>query len=122
MAESKKLAGVVYLKIDGEGFDLTGDVEAPLYTENRESIIDITGKVVGYKSTYVAPYISGTFVVPKNFPMKRLFEQQDMTVTTEFANGMVYTLSGAWLVGETPYNATEGTVALRFEGESSRWN
>lgn len=118
----KKIAGVAYFKIDGEAFSLSGDVEAPLYTETRESVVDITGNVVGFKSTYTAPYIKGTFHVLPDFPMDRLFRQQDMTVTVEFENGKVYTLSGAWLVGETPYNAADGTVPLQFDGESARWN
>lgn len=119
---NKKMAGVAYFKIDGEGYSLSGDIEVPLYTETRESVVDITGTVIGYKSTYIPPYAKGTFYIPKDFPLDRLFKQEDMTVTIEFETRKVYTLSGAWLVGETPYNATDGTAPLQFDGESARWN
>ena len=118
----KKIGGIAYFKIDGEAYSLSGDIEVPMYTENRESVIDVTGNVVGYKSTYSAPYAKGTFFVPKDFPIDRLFKQEDMTVTIEFENSKVYTLSGALVVGETPYNAADGTVPLQFDGESARWN
>ncbi|HBD6079528.1 TPA: phage tail tube protein, partial [Shigella flexneri] len=40
-----------------------------------------------------------------------------MTITAELANGMVYVLSAAWLHGEANHNAEEGTADLEFHGE-----
>ena len=39
-----------------------------------------------------------------------------MTVTVEFGNGWVYTLSGAYLVGEIAMNGSDGNVSLEFNG------
>jgi molecular chaperone DnaJ len=38
-----------------------------------------------------------------------------MTVTSEFPNGKVYTLSGAYQVGEPSAKGDDGTIELEFE-------
>lgn len=118
----RKQAGIAYFKIDGEQFSVSGDIEAPLSTEQRETIVDITGTVVGYKSTYVAPSIKGTFFFTNEFPIDKVINGSDMTITVEFSNGKVYTLSKSNLVGETPINGSDGTVPLQFDGEKGIWS
>ena len=44
-----------------------------------------------------------------------------MTITAELANGKVYTLSGAWLEGETSAKGDDGTVDLEFAGLKGIW-
>lgn len=117
----RKQAGILYVKVDGEQFSISGDVEIPLSTEQRETMIDVTGSVVGYKSTYIAPYVSLTSFFVSDFPIQKIIDGTDMTVTAELANGMVYTLSEAILVNETPVTVMDGTVPLRFEGKKGIW-
>ena len=69
------------------------------------------------KETHRAPYVKGTFKVPKNFPVSKITSSDEMTITAELANGQVYVLSSAWLHGEANHNAEEGTVDLEFHGE-----
>ena len=118
----KAQAGISYFKVDGEQFSVSGDIEAPLSVEQRETMTDITGSVVGHKSTFIAPYIKGTFFFKDTFPKEKIITGMDMTITTEFRNGTVYTLSKANLVGETPINAIDGTVPLQFDGEKGIWS
>lgn len=111
----KRLAGTCYFKVDGEQLELQGDIEFPFNSVTRETMASTTG-VVGFKETVTVPYVAGTFIVPESFPVSKLMESTAMTITAECANGMVYTLSEAFMVGDIPYKPIDGTVALRFEG------
>lgn len=50
---------------------------------------------VDRKETHRAPYVKGTFKVPKNFPVSKITSSDEMTITAELANGQVYVLSSA---------------------------
>lgn len=111
-----RIGGTCYFKIDGLQLSLTGDVEVSMNTRIKESVIDLAGGV-DYKEKHRAPYISGTFTVPKDFPVRKITSSDQMTITAELANGQVYVLSNAWLEGEANHNAVEGTIKLKFSGE-----
>lgn len=83
---------------------------------SRPCFIGLDGSV-DRKETHRAPYVKGTFKVPKNFPVSKITSSDEMTITAELANGQVYVLSSAWLHGEANHNAEEGTVDLEFHGE-----
>lgn len=110
-----RVAGTCYFKVDGEQLALQGNLEFPPSTITRESVLSTAG-VVGYKETVVAPYVAGDFVVPKDFPWEKIMNSTSMTITAECANGSVYTLSEAYVVGDTSFKPMDGQVTLRFEG------
>ena len=95
----KKLAGTCFVKVNGQQLELQGNIEFPLTSVQRETMLSTTG-VVGYKETVVAPYVSGDFIVPAGFPIEDIKENTAQTITVECANGMVYTLSDAYRVEE----------------------
>lgn len=111
-----RLGGTCYFKVDGQQLSLTGGIEVPLNKNVRDDIIGMAGDV-DYKETFRAPYIKGTFKVPKDFPVSKLTTSDQMTITAELANGQVYVLSSAWHHGEGNHNAEEGTADLEFHGE-----
>lgn len=111
-----KIAGTCYLKVDGQQLSLTGGVETPMNTVIKDDVIGMAGDV-DYKETHRSPYTKGTFKVPKDFPLDKLVSSDAMTITTEYANGMVYVLSYAWLHGEANYNGEEGTADIEFHGQ-----
>ncbi len=111
-----RLGGTCYFKVDGQQLSLTGGIEVPLNKNVRDDVIGMAGDV-DYKETHRAPYIKGTFKVPKGFPISKLTTSDQMTATAELANGQVYVLSSAWLHGEANHNAEEGTADLEFHGE-----
>lgn len=115
MAESKKMAGTCYIKVDGEQLAVEGSVEIPLTTVVRETKIGSTG-VVGYGETPRAPYVKCSAFLTADFPIDKISSSDDMTVTAELANGWVYTLSQAWLVGEISGSMSDGTTSLEFNG------
>lgn len=111
-----KIGGTCYVKVDGAQLELTGGIETPLNTSTKESVVSQSGGV-NYTEKHRASYIKGTFVITKDFPIDKIFDSDDMTVTAELANGWVFVLSNAFVAGESNYNAEEGTAELEFNGE-----
>ena len=116
----KRIAGTCYFKVDGEQLELSSKVEAPLTTKKRETLVSTTG-VAGYKEEHRVPYLKATFFIPSGFPRAKLDESDDMSITTELANGTVYTLSGAYVVGEPSYDSEAGTAEYEFNGTKGIW-
>ncbi|HDR2353273.1 TPA: phage tail tube protein [Enterobacter roggenkampii] len=112
-----RIAGTTYFKLDSEQLSLTGGIEVPFNTATRDDVVGLDGSV-DYKETFRAPYIKGTFKVPKGFPIDKITTSETMTATAELANGLVYVLREAWLSGEANFNAEEGTADLEFHGKS----
>lgn len=116
---SPRVAGICYIKVDGEQLELKGSMEAPLLPIKKETVM-ASAAPAGYKETPVTPYIKGKFVFTKNFPAKKL-AGDNMTITAEFANGKVYTVSQGYVVGDVPVNGEEGEVELEFNGKKGIW-
>ena len=117
---AKRVAGICYIKVDGEQLEIEGGVEAPLLDVKRETVMGLAGPA-GLKETALEPYIKTTVVFVPEFPIDKLRNGIDMTVTAEMANGKVYTLSGAFLKGETSVKGDEGKVELDFGGKKGQW-
>lgn len=112
----QKVAGTTYVKVDGTQLTITGGAEAPLMEVKRETVYPGF-----YKEEELAPYTKMTTILEQGFPIKALANGRDMTVTTEFNNGRVYVLSGAYLVDEPSFKADDGTVELEFNGIKGSW-
>lgn len=123
MALAPKVAGTCYAKVDGTQLELKGDsgIEAPFSSVQREAVMGQSG-VAGLKETARVPYVKGTFIVGPDFPREKLDESVDMTVTIEFINGSVYTLSGAFVVGEAAYKSDTGELEIEFNGIKGIWS
>lgn len=116
----KRIAGVCYVKVDGEQLELEGSLTCSLDFSEKEGLAGLSG-VAGYKETPVVPYIEGDFFVPPGFPLAKLRDLTDATITAELANGMTGVLSGAWLAGKVEVDAAEGKAKLKFEGVKGEW-
>lgn len=117
---AKRVAGICYIKVDGEQLEVQGGVEVPLVDVKRETVMGLAGSA-GYKETAQEPYTKVTAIFVPSFPVDKLRDSTDMTVTSELANGKVYTLSGAFLKGEPAVKADEGTIDLEFGGTKGQW-
>lgn len=111
-----RIAGVVYFKVDGEQLECTGSLQVPLNSVVRESVMGQT-KHVGFKETLRAGFISGSFAFDKDFPVEKVTDSDELTITAELANGKTYVLSNAALVDESDVANDDGTVEMRFEGD-----
>lgn len=120
MAQAPRVAGTCYFKVDGEQLELKGSLECPITDKTLEAVSGLTG-VAGYKEIHRVPFIKGAFIFTPSFPLEKLNEGRDMTVTAELANGKVYTLSGAFLVGDPSAKGDDGEVELEFNGVKGIW-
>lgn len=117
---ANRVAGVCFVKVDGSQLEVKGSMEAPLMETKREGVLSSSGPA-GYKETPVQPYVKGNFIFTRDFPIQTLREGVNMTITAEFANGKVYTLSDAFVAGEAPGKGEEGEVELEFHGQRGVW-
>lgn len=123
MASAPKVAGTAYVKVDGDQLELKSEsgIEVPLFDKVRETVMGQSGPA-GVKETARMPFVKGPFIVTPNFPLEKLNDAVDMTVTVEFVNGRVYTLSGAYVVGEVDYNSDTGEIEAEFNGVKGIWS
>lgn len=111
----KKLAGTCFVKVNGQQLELQGNMEFPLTLVQRETLLSTAG-VAGFKETVVAPYVSGDFIVPTDFPIAEIKDSTAQTITVECANSMVYTLSDAYVTDVIAYKPVDGTLSIKWEG------
>ncbi|WEL56713.1 phage tail tube protein [Pseudomonas kermanshahensis] len=112
----KKVAGTVYIKVDGTQFTVTGGVEAPLSDKKRETVAPGF-----FKEEDLPGYVVATVVADPDLPIAQLMAATDATVTAELGNGWVYVLSGAYIVEEPAAKGDDGTIDLRWEGTKGVW-
>lgn len=117
---AKRVAGIAFVKIDGEQLEVSGGIECPLSDLKRETVMGLSGPA-GIKETALEPFIKVTAIFMPDFPMETLRTNTEMTVTAEMANGKVYTLSGAFLKGEPSAKGEDGTIELEFGGKRGQW-
>ena len=79
-----RIGGTCYFKIDGQQLSLTGGIEVPMNRTVNDDIIGLDGSV-DRKETHRAPYVKGTFKVPKNFPVSKITSSDEMTITAELS-------------------------------------
>ncbi len=117
---AKRIAGVCYVKVDGAQLTIKGGLEAPISSSMRTGVMAADGPA-GFKETPVQPSLKVTALFTDDFPLATLQKGTDMTITGEFANGRVYTLSEAHLATETMAKGEEGEIELEFHGQAGAW-
>lgn len=117
---AQRVAGICYIKMDGQQLEVSGGIEAPVVDVKRETVMGLAGPA-GLKETALEPSVKVTAIFMPDFPLQTLQTNTDMTITAEFANGKVYTLSGAFLKGEPTAKGEDGTVELEFGGKKGMW-
>ena len=118
---AQRIAGVCYIKVDGVQLEVGGDVEIPLTEFKREVVMSLTGPA-GFKETALEPYVKLSALFTPDFPLEQLRTNTAMTVTAELANGVVYTLSNAFVRGEPKAKPVDGTIELEFSGSQGQWS
>lgn len=114
----QRRGGIVYLKVNGERYDVKGNFSYNLGRPQRESIVGHDG-VHGYKEIPQVPYIEGEITDRGDLDVVGLLETSEATITLELANGKVVVLRDAWFGGEGEIETEEGVIKVRFEGLSA---
>lgn len=117
---AKRVAGICFIKVDGEQLEVEGSVECPLASTKKEGVMGIAG-LAGYKETALRQYIKVSCILVPNFPRDKIATGVDMNITAELANGNVYTLSGAFLEGDASAKSDDGKTELEFTGKKGTW-
>jgi hypothetical protein len=116
-----RVAGICFVKCDGEQLEIKGKIEAPLIQFAREAVMSLAGQA-GYKETAQRQFLKLDAIFTRDFPLNKLAQGTNMTVTAELANGMVYTLTNAHVEGEMTGNGEEGSVDIEFCGITGVWH
>ncbi len=117
-----KVAGIVFIKADDIQFEVTGGVECPLSTVMREPVESLANDAGSYSEKNITPYVKLSAVFDKDLDIDKVTTATDLTVTAEMANGKVYTLTEAYLSGETPAKGDEGLIDFNFNGRKGVWS
>lgn len=115
MATQRRLAGTMYLKIDGRQYPAKGTFTYNLGKEKRDGLVGVDG-VHGFKAAPQLPFIEGEITDMPDQKLAELLDSVGGTVTLELANGKVIALQEAWYAHEGTVSAEEATVPVRFEG------
>lgn len=118
---SRRVAGVCYIKADDVQFEIEGGVECPLSATMREPVESLSNDAGSYSEKGVTPYVKLSAIFGPDLDIDKITTATDLTVTAELANGKVYTLTEAYLSGETPTKGDEGKVDLTFHGRKGVW-
>lgn len=116
-----RIAGIVYVKVDGRQLEILGGVEAPLNEMTREMQSGPNGPV-GHSEKVRVPFLKVDAGYTADFPLDILRNRTDLTLTAEWPNGKVYTLSDAMLVGDADVKSDDGSAGLEFNGLQGRWS
>ena len=112
----KKVAGTVYVKVDGGQLTVTGGVECPLSDKKRETVVPGF-----FKEEDLPPYVKLTAIDDPDLPIKQIMAATNSTITAELANGRVYVLSGAYVVGEPAAKGDDGAIEFEWNGIKGAW-
>lgn len=113
----KRVAGIAYLKADGNQLPLRGNFSVSPSAYERAGIAG-QDRVHGYTENPRVPYIEGDVTLEPEVTIDYLDSITDATVTAELANGKTYVLHNAWTKSAQELNTHDGMTKVRFEGTS----
>lgn len=112
---AKRIAGIAFLKVNGNQYPLRGNfVVSPSPIERA----GIAGQdyVHGYSELPRVPYIEGDVSLVPELSVEDIEAITDATVTAELANGKTYVLREAWCKAALELQSRDGQTRVRFEG------
>lgn len=114
---SNKIAGIVFVKVDGQQLQVKANVSYNLGLPKREPIIGHDG-VHGYKELPQIAFIEGEITDKKDLDLKKFLSIDGASVTAQLANGKTIVLRQAWNASEGTGSTEEGAIPFRFEAKS----
>lgn len=112
---SNRIAGTIYVRVDGEQMYCRGGWKVNFAKKVREGVAG-QDVVHGYLEKPAIPSIEGEVTDRANLSLAKLADVENATVTIELANGKIYVLSEAWLVSELSVETEDGKLSVKFEG------
>jgi hypothetical protein len=114
---NRRLAGLASITIDGDCWDVAGDLEYSPSTVSRETLKGQTA-VEGYSEMPQQGYMSMRLRDRADETVYSLNGKTASTIIAQLANGKTVYGYGLWQTGEIGVNTQEATFTIRFEGPS----
>lgn len=114
-ANPNRLAGTVFLSIDGTSYMLSGAFEYSPSIVSRESLVG-QDRVHGFSEKPVAPHISGTLRDSAGLSVAALNAMDNVTVVAQLNNGKTIVGRNMWTVETQTAKAEDGTIEVKWEG------
>ena len=114
---AQRIAGIAFLKVDGELYPLRGNFTISPSALERAGIAG-QDYIHGYSELPRLPVISGDVSLVQALSMDDVEAVTNSTVTAELANGKTYVLREAWCTSALELNSREGQVRVTFQGVS----
>ena len=117
MASSRRIAGIISVKVDGRPYQAAGPWTFSVASTSRESVLGASD-VAGFKETPVAPFAEGALIADRATSLETLQAIEDATISIEAPGGRLVTIRNAWFVDRAELDTGEGQIKVRFEGLS----
>lgn len=114
-SNANRLAGTVYLSVDGQTYMLVGDFEYSPSKFSRESLVGMDG-VHGYSEKPIQGHIGGTLRDSGGLSVESLGDMTNVTVVAELANSKTIIGRNMWSVESQTSKQADGTIEVRWEG------
>lgn len=114
---TKKIGGIITLKIDGRQYSAKGNFTYNLGSPKREAVVGADG-IHGFKEMPQVAFIEGEITDDVSTDLKALTNATGVTVNLDLANGKSIILRDSWFAGEGTGNTEEGNVSVRYESAS----
>lgn len=114
---NRRLAGLASITIDGDAWDVAGDLEYSPSTVARETMKGQTA-VEGYSEMPQQGYMSMRLRDRADETVYSLNGKTASTIIAQLANGKTVYGYGLWQTGEIGVATQEATFTIRFEGPS----
>jgi hypothetical protein len=112
---SNRVAGLVFVKVDGVQIKVKANVSYNLGLPKREAMVGHDG-THGYKELPQIAFIEGEQTDSKDLDLKKYLQVDGATVTAQLANGKTIVLRQAWNASEGTASSEEANLPFRFEG------
>jgi len=114
---AQRVAGIAFLKIDGDLYPLRGNFTVSPSAVERAGIAG-QDYIHGFAETPRVPFIEGDISTDPAVSVDTLEAMENVTVTAELANGKIYVLREGWCRSALELNTREGMMRVRWEGVS----
>lgn len=114
-ANPQRLAGTVFLYVDGQNYMLAGDFEYSVSTVSRETLIGMD-RVHGFSAKPNAGHIAGTIRDSSSLSLAQINAMENVTVIAQLTNGKTIVGRNMWAVDTQTAKAADATIEIKFEG------
>lgn len=114
-ANPQRLAGTVFLTVDGQNYMLAGDFEHSVSKVSRETLVGMDF-VHGFSAKPVQGHISGTLRDSAGLSQAALNAMENVTVVAQLANGKTVVGRNMWTVDTQTTKGADATIEVKWEG------